>query len=503
MMRRIGPDQLFGSKVQLDDIKTRSVRGGFIMMGTQGVKFLLQTFSTVILARLLTPDDFGLVGMVSVVINFILIFKDVGLSLATIQKAEITRKSMDSMFWITVSISSVLGLIIIALSPTLVGFYSREELRSITVLLGFSFIVSGLSIQHAALLRRHLLFDEISYIQISASFISLTVSVLCALLGYGYWSLVVGTVSHSVFTTIFTFYYCQWVPGKYSYQDGLMEMVKFGGGVTSFNVANYFSRNFDKILIGKYFGPVELGYYSKAYQLLMLPLNQVREPLSQIAVPALSRLVAYPDKYRKAFFSVQEKLCLFMVPPIGVMAASSDWIIELIFGPSWLPASQMFQWLSIISLFQLSLSSGAWLLITQGKIKTLVTFGLWEATLNVLSFIIGLNWGANGIAAAYALTGVFVRSPALMLTVTKSGPVKLKAYLMVVAKYFIPAFVIYALVLFVRYNCSTLTPMLGLLMSLFIYIVVFFAMIIVSAETKKHVYDVINWFKSYFYWTQR
>ena len=276
---RIDPSIIFDNDTQEGEFKDTVVKGSMATGLSQGVAMGFTIISAVVLARLLTPDDFGLLGMVSVIVNFLFIFKDIGLSNATIQKEEITRPQISTLFWINSLISLSLGLIMVAVGPLVARFYDRAELTGIMTILAISFVVEGLTIQHTALLRRHLRFSAVAIADIMSRFSFLVTAIIMALLGFSYWSLVGGHIVRSMVLLGFTIYTCPWVPGRMQRGAGVRSMMRFGGHVTTGNLLAYLARNLDRILIGKLYCAAALGLYRQAYQLLMQPLTQVKYPL--------------------------------------------------------------------------------------------------------------------------------------------------------------------------------------------------------------------------------
>ncbi len=204
---RIDPSIIFDNNTQEGEFKDTVVKGSLATGLSQGIAMGFTIISAVVLARLLTPDDFGLIGMVTVVINFLFIFKDIGLSDATIQKEEITRSQISTLFWINTLISVVLGLILAASGPLVAKFYGRSELSPIMAVLAFTFVVEGLTIQHTALLRRHLRFTAVAIADILSRFSYLVTAIILALSGFSYWSLVGGHIVRSLVLMFFIFYH--------------------------------------------------------------------------------------------------------------------------------------------------------------------------------------------------------------------------------------------------------------------------------------------------------
>ncbi|HQG49312.1 MAG TPA: oligosaccharide flippase family protein, partial [Sedimentisphaerales bacterium] len=199
---------LFDSQHLSRDLAAKSVRGGVTTVTAQGAQFLLHLAGTMVLARLLTPNDYGLIGMVMVVVQFAAMFKDAGLSMATVQRETISHEQISTLFWINLFISGFLGLCVLISAPWVARFYGKPELTSVTAVLSLSFLFTGLTIQHQALLRRHMRFGVLAVIQIASHVGNLIVTVLLALAGWRYWALVGGTLTTALLGTLLTLLFC-------------------------------------------------------------------------------------------------------------------------------------------------------------------------------------------------------------------------------------------------------------------------------------------------------
>jgi O-antigen/teichoic acid export membrane protein len=413
-MKRLNPNILFNSDYLNCDLARKSVRGGMITMSSQGIQLVLQIASTVVLARLLTPADYGLVGMVTVVMNFASIFKDAGLSIATVQKEEITNEQISTLFWLNIIISASLGLcLILAGAPLVAWFYGNPELSAITAALSFAFIFSGLTIQHQALQVRHMRFAMLAGIQIASQVISLIVTIIMAYLGMRYWALVCGTLVNALISSLLTFIFCPWVPGWMQRGTDIREMLKFGGHLTGFNFINYFSRNADNILIGRFISADALGLYSRAYSLFMMPINQIRGPMSQVAMPVLSSLRNEPDRYVKYYERLLDIMATLAMPLTIYCAIEAEFLIRLLLGPQWLGAVPVFRILAIVGLVQTISGTRGLVMISNGYSGRNLVFGIVNGSLTVVSFIAGLPFGIEGVALAYTIMNYAVLIPSL------------------------------------------------------------------------------------------
>ncbi|HYX13851.1 MAG TPA: lipopolysaccharide biosynthesis protein [Nostoc sp.] len=417
-------NQYFHTEHLKADLKERSIRGGAVTIIAQGLKFGLTLGSNVVLARLLTPQDYGLVGMVTVVTGLVTIFKDLGLSTATIQKEKINHKQVSTLFWVNVALGIVTSIVTIAIAPVIAWFYNEPRLLWITLSLASGFFISGLGVQHSALLNRQMQYKALTINEIMSVGIGIGSAIVAAWFGLGYWALVILPLVTGIVSTVGFWILCSWRPSFPVKQSGVRSMLVFGGNLTGFNIVNYFARNLDNLLIGKVWGAQQLGLYTKAYQLLLLPLQQINAPFEKVAIPALSRLIDSPERYRQAYLRILEKLTIITGPLVVFMIATSDWIVLLLLGSQWTDASPIFSLLGIIAFTQPVANTTGWLFITQGRTNHMFQWGIIGSTLSVVAIVFGIQWGSVGVAASYSISGLLIRTPILFWYVGRSGSVK-------------------------------------------------------------------------------
>ncbi len=411
-----------------DDIEGRTVRGGAITSVAQVLKSILEISSTLILARLLTPEDFGLVAMVTAVTGFLSKFKDMGLGMVTVQREEINHRQVSALFWINAALGLVITGIVIALSWGLVWFYDQPEVFGIAVGLAIGFLFKGLLVQHDAILRRQMRYRALALVEVTSLAIGLGVAVVLAIQGFAYWALVANTVVYSVAHFIGLWIACGWRPAVPGGADDLRDLVVFGANLTGFSFVNYFARNLDDVLIGRFHGANELGLYQKAYEILMVPINQINNPARRVAIPALSRMVSEPERYRRTYLRIMEKLLLLTMPLGALLVGSADWVVLSVLGDQWVEAAPIFAVLGISIFSQAIGNTTGWLFISQDRTDDMFKWGFIGSGTAVVSFLIGLPWGAFGVALAYSIVGVFVRTPLLLWYVGLKGPVRTKDF---------------------------------------------------------------------------
>ncbi|WP_158265607.1 lipopolysaccharide biosynthesis protein [Blastopirellula marina] len=417
-------DRYFSSSEVDKNLGKSAVRGGAITIATQGFRFVMRTGSTAILARMLAPEDFGLISMVTVVVGFTEILNNAGLAAATIQRKEITHAQVSTLFWANVAISSILTLIVAAMSPLISWFYQEPKLLNVTLVLSTSIFFGGLPIQHQALLRRTMEFGRLAIIHSVALFACVGIAIIMAWWGMGYWSLVAMTVAFSVVAAILSFLISGWMPNLPSRGSGAREMLHFGLGVSSFTIVNYISRNFDNFLIGWRWGAGPLGVYSKAYGLLLLPSAQISSPAMAAFMPMLCRLNDQPEKFRAVFKQIIQALSLLTMPGVASMIVAADAAVYVFLGDQWNAAVPVFQILGFAAIFECVFGTLAQPLIACGKASTLYRLGLIAAIPTIASFIIGLPFGPKGVAAGYTISNTLIVCPLVFIFVAAQTPVK-------------------------------------------------------------------------------
>ena len=340
-------DKLFAN-AHLGELKGTSVRGGAVILAAQLLKFVVQTGSQMAMFRLLTKQDFGLQGMVVAITGVISLFRDVGLSLATVQRDVITHEETSTLFWFNTALGVALTLLAAALAPGLVYFYGEPRLFWITILSALAFFMNGLAVQHQALLHRSMQFVVMSKIDIAALIISSGVGVVMAWVGYGYWSLVVMALVNTLIGMIGSFIAVRWMPSRPSFKldKGIGSMLHFGGTVTFNNVIVYLAYNADRVFLGRVWGSEAVGGYTRMYQLVNLPMQQLNTSIYNVAFPALSRIQNDPERLKRAFLKGYAVLLAINTPITIFTALYAREVIRIMAGHKWVDDAIVLQLLT-------------------------------------------------------------------------------------------------------------------------------------------------------------
>lgn len=457
-------DKYFRTDHLRENLGGRTARGGVLAITSQALKFVITIGATSVMARLLSPNDYGLIGMVAFVTAFLATYKDLGLSAATIQRPEITFDQISTLFWINLGLSAGLTVLTIAISPLVAWFYGEPKLTAITAVTAFGFLMSGLTVQHEALLRRQMRYVALSSIGLISLIIGYVVGIYMAVKGFSYWALVGSQLAVATSSTLMILMICRWVPGLPKRDTGARSMVKFGGNLTGFATINFFSRNLDNLLIGRFWGAEQLGIYSRAYQLMMLPIDQINEPMTSVAVPSLSRLTGQDDNYRKAYLRMLEKIALITMPGIALLIVCSDWIVAIVLGPQWKAVAPLTVILGIGGLIQPISSTVGWLLVTQGRTKEMFQIAVVGGPVTMLSIVGGLPWGAKGVAISY-VTFHLLMTHFVYWYVTRKGPVRILDFYRVIGTFGLPSACGVLASLAFRYWEQPTSPIVGVVSS--------------------------------------
>jgi len=295
-------------------------------VGRQGT----QLVTTIILARLLSPSDFGLVGMAMVVIGFIGIFKDLGTSAAIIQRKKLSEGLLSSIFWVNVGFGALAMAVLFFGAPLGGLFYHEPRVDAILRVLSLTFFISGLSILQQALLERSLAFKKLAKVEISAVAAGAAVGIGMAFSGFGVWSLVFQSLTTVSVTTILLWLFSTWRPKWIFHWSEVKSVSSYSLNLTGFSIFNYFARNADYLLIGRYLGAQDLGYHTLAYRILLFPLQNISSVIGRVMFPVYSGIREDNTRFAKAYLKVASTIALITFPMmLGVLALAKPFVLTV------------------------------------------------------------------------------------------------------------------------------------------------------------------------------
>ena len=419
------PESALATDHLIDDIGRRSRRGGTILLVAQAVRVAGQLATLVVLVRLLPPSAFGLLAMVASLGVILDLVKEFGLSAATIQKEGITQGQVSALFWINSGVGLLLGAGLFLGAPALARFYSQAELEPVTRWLALAFVMSGLTVQHWALLRRQMRFGAIAGLETMADLAGFAAAISLAVAGAGYWALVAQRLIAPGLLMAGSWLVCRWRPSAPGPTADLAQLLRYGLSVTASGLSSALARSVDQILIGWLWGPVVLGLYERTTRLVLLPVNTINAPVYAAGMPALSRLVERQEHYRSMFRHIVQKLALLTMPPFALIAVLADWVVRILFGPAWIEATPLVALFSVTATCLPAILTMGLLYMTFGRTTELLRATLIDGVLCVASILAGLAWHVVGVAAAIAVVALLVRLPVAMWLASRRGPVSI------------------------------------------------------------------------------
>jgi O-antigen/teichoic acid export membrane protein len=390
------------------DLKRRTLKSALSKVSANGLSAVLTLGSTIVLARLLMPEDFGLIAMVVSVTDLARYLMELGLGVATVQREEITHEEVSALFWINVGIGAILAVAVACLSPALAWFYSDSRLLNICLTLSIIFLFRGLTVQHRSLLERQMRFGYLGAINVVSNLLGICVAVTMALNGFGVWSLVWRELVNASSYAAGAWLFCRWIPGRPRLNSGVRSSVRFGAHLSGNSIVAYITQNLDRVLIGRFFGATSVGLYAKAFQLATMPIEQIRMLFWDVGFSPLSALQSDPERYRRFYGRLLSVVTFISIPVLVFIALRSEDVIRLLFGEAWLSAVPFLRVFAIAGFVKPILFTCQLAMISCGKSKRYLNWGMISGSCVVIAYAVGIAWGALGVAYAYAIANFFV-----------------------------------------------------------------------------------------------
>jgi PST family polysaccharide transporter len=380
----------------------RAARGALSTGVGLAARMTLQLASVVVLSRLLSPGDYGLVAMVVAIIGIGDTLRDFGLSSAAIQSPDLSRGQRANLFWTNTAIGLGLGLVALAGSGAVAAFYDEPALTAVTQALAVTFLLNGMMTQYRAGLIRDMRFRTVAAVDVAAPAAALATAVALAAAGAGYWALVAQQVVQAAVGLVAVAVAGRWLPGRYDRSAPMRSLYRFGGHLLASQLVGYLANNVDSLTIGHRFGAHPLGVYNRAFQLLMNPLNQVRAPSTTVALPVLSRAAGTPQ-FDEIVRTGQLVLAYPVTIGLAVVAGTADPLVAVLLGPAWQEVPPVLRLLAVAGIFQTLSYVGYWVYLSRGLTRELLHYSFASAAIRITCVLVGSTWGVVGVAAGYAL----------------------------------------------------------------------------------------------------
>jgi PST family polysaccharide transporter len=457
----------------------------------QLAKLVFQIAYQIAMARLLVPEQFGIVAMASPIFAFAVLIGDLGLSQAAIQRESVTEAQLSILFWANLAVTAVLVVVLIACSSLIADFYREPMVAPVLSVMAAALVIGALGSQHLVLLNRKLRFATLATIDLASFFAGASLAVEAASLGFGLWSLIVQQVVSTTVMTVALWTTVRWRPARpRRFSDG-SGLLRFGADVTAANVAGFFARNVDNVLIGRIWGDAPLGLYDRAYKLLLLPLNQLVGPMSKIAVPLLSRVMGDDSAYRRAYFLMLELIIILTFPGALFALITREQLILVLLGAQWAAVAPIFGVLAIGALFAPIGGSMTWLLISQGRTRELRNYSVVSSVGFVLGIVGGLPWGPLGVATGYVAFGL-IQGPLMWDFVTRTGPADRSSFWSALVPYVLGCLPVAGVILLLQHTLPD--GWVSLMLIFLASYVMFFLVLLAQKATRKNLLLLLKHF---------
>ena len=363
---------------------------------------------TIILARLLSPEDFGLIAMIIVLTGFADVLSELGFGAALIQRKEIDSAHLSSVFWLNLATGSLLTVFFIAAAPLISSFYREPLLKPVTMILSLNFMVGSFKIVQLSLLQRKMAFKTIARIEIISVIVSGIAAISMAVSGFGVWSLVARVLLFTVISMMLTWVFSDWRPEVLWDKKSLKDLMGFSSHYLGFNVLNYWIRNIDNLIVGRFIGSRALGIYSRAYTLMVMPVSQVSAVITRVMFPALSSIQDEKEKVKGIYLRAIKMIALITFPIMVIFFVLAEPMILVLLGDKWSGVILILQILAFEGIRQVVGTTVGWIYNSQGRTDIQFKWGVFSGIVRLTAFIIGLRWGIVGVASAYVISGYLV-----------------------------------------------------------------------------------------------
>ncbi|GIG28932.1 lipopolysaccharide biosynthesis protein [Cellulomonas marina] len=383
-----------------------AARGTAVTVLMQVAKMLLQVGSVTVLGRLLLPETFGLVAMVTAVIGVAELLRDFGLSLASMQSRQLTDAERSNLFWVNAGLGLLCAAAAWAVTPLIVAVYDEPTLSAVVPPLAGAFVLSGMTTQFRADLARRFRFGALAVTDILGPAVGIAVAIVLAARGAEVEALVAQQLTAAAVTLVVAVVLAGWLPRWYRRDVPLGRFFRFGGHVLGAQLLDYVTRNADTVALGAVWGAAPLGVYTRGYQLAVVPINQINAPLTKVAVPVLARVADDRAALERGMRRAQLVGCYVTAPLLAVAGALAVPAVAILLGPGWDAVAPIFAVLAVGSSFRAISQIAYWGFLATSSTGALLRLQLWAQPLMVLLLLAGLPWGGVGVAVGYLVGSV-------------------------------------------------------------------------------------------------
>lgn len=361
--------------------------------GNQGIQFVIG----LMLARLLMPEDYGLLGMLLVFISIAQVFVDGGFSAALIRRKDVSDQDYSTVFWFNLGVALICYLIIFTASPFIAGFYDEPLLAALAKVVGLNIIINAFGMIQKTLLTKKLDFKTQARINITSIIISGIIGIIAAWRGYGVWALVIQNISKNLFVNAGFWLQSSWRPKRVFSQSAFHELFGFGSKLLLSSLINAVSENLYAIIIGKLYNAKSLGFYTRANQFQKLPVSSIYGAIGVVSYPVLAELKDEPVKLREAYRSMIRMVAWCLFPVMVILGAVAEPMVKIVLTDKWLPCVPLLQILCIVGAFYPLHAINLDMLKVKGRSDLFLKLEVVKQLLNIVMIIVCFRWGVYGL----------------------------------------------------------------------------------------------------------
>lgn len=374
---------------------------------SQAGRVVLQLISLAVLARLIPPSEYGLMAMAGVVTNLAGLLRDMGTAAAVIQKNKLTDELLSTVFWLNMLIGTTVALALFVFAPLIAAGFREPSLKDVLWALALIFPITSSAATHQALLERASSFRELAVIEVGSACVGLVAAIVGALMGMGVYSLVLQSVVTQLLSTLMLWRTSRWRPRRIWSQSEFKGLLGFSGHLSLFNFINYFSRNADGVIIGRYLGSTTLGAYAMAYKLMMFPLQSMTMVAARSLYPIMSRQQDSVHEMASLYLRAVGLIAFVTAPLMVGLFVLREPFVRIAFGPQWDSVVDILAWLAPCGFIQSIVSTTGTVFMARGRTDVLSRIGFVTAIGQVSAFAIGVQWGVIGVVQCYLLANIF------------------------------------------------------------------------------------------------
>ena len=402
--------------VGLGQFRGAVMRGLAWKAGTQVVAQISRLVVAVIVARLLSPHDYGVAGMVLVVSSLLLVFSDLSLGAALVQREKISQADKSTVFWTSCGAGLLFTCLGIAASGPVAEFFREPAVKPLFIALSCGFFITSLATTHSALLNRDLNFKSLELRQMGGIIAGAVVGITLAAQGAGAWAIIGQQLATMTVSTICLWWFSGWRPSLSYSIPSLKQLGGFSANVFGTRLLFYVNRNLDNLLVGRFIGPAALGAYSLAYSVMLVPFNQIASPIQEVLYPAFSRMQEEPKRMARVWIDVNRLVGAISLPAlVGLMIVCPDFVVTIL-GDKWSSAIVVIQILCWVGLLQSLQRLNSSILQARDRTRDLLVYSVIIVIGSIGAFAGGLPWGIVGVATAYAAMSTVVEPYYMWLT---------------------------------------------------------------------------------------